>query len=34
MLGYEGETIKECIRGYLSIHADHEGGNVRLMPVI
>jgi citrate synthase len=20
--------LKECLRGYLSIHADHEGGNV------
>lgn len=20
--------MKECIRGYLSIHSDHEGGNV------
>ena len=28
MLGYENENMKECIRGYLSIHADHEGGNV------
>ena len=28
MLGFEGDVIKECIRGYLSIHADHEGGNV------
>lgn len=28
MLGYEHEHMKECIRGYLSIHSDHEGGNV------
>lgn len=28
MMGYERTEIKECIRGYLSIHADHEGGNV------
>jgi len=28
MLGYEGESMRECMRGYLSIHADHEGGNV------
>lgn len=28
MLGYEQFEIKECLRGYLSIHADHEGGNV------
>jgi citrate synthase len=20
--------MRECLRGYLSIHADHEGGNV------
>lgn len=28
MMGYEKEEIKECIRGYLAIHSDHEGGNV------
>jgi citrate synthase len=28
MLGYSDEQMKECIRGYLSIHSDHEGGNV------
>lgn len=28
MLGYKDFQMKECIRGYLSIHADHEGGNV------
>ena len=28
MLGYKEEQMKECIRGYLSIHSDHEGGNV------
>jgi len=28
MLGFNGEAIQECLRGYLSIHADHEGGNV------
>lgn len=28
MLGYDDEVIKECIRGYLTIHSDHEGGNV------
>ena len=28
MLGFESEEMKECMRGYLSIHADHEGGNV------
>lgn len=28
MLGYTDEVIKECIRGYLTIHSDHEGGNV------
>jgi len=28
MMGYERTEIKECLRGYLSIHADHEGGNV------
>lgn len=28
MLGFEGETFKELMRLYLTIHADHEGGNV------
>lgn len=28
MLGYKGEEFTEAIRGYLSIHTDHEGGNV------
>lgn len=28
MLGFQGKGMKECIRGYLSIHSDHEGGNV------
>ena len=28
MLGYESHGMMECLRGYLSIHADHEGGNV------
>lgn len=28
MLGYQSKGMKECLRGYLSIHADHEGGNV------
>lgn len=28
MLGFEQTEVKEVIRGYLSIHADHEGGNV------
>lgn len=28
MLGYDTHEMKECIRGYLTIHADHEGGNV------
>jgi citrate synthase len=28
MLGFTEPQMKECIRGYLSIHADHEGGNV------
>lgn len=28
MLGYPSKEVKEVIRGYLSIHADHEGGNV------
>mmetsp|Transcript_77563 Transcript_77563/g.107767 ORF Transcript_77563/g.107767 Transcript_77563/m.107767 type:complete len:103 (+) Transcript_77563:586-894(+) len=28
MMGFESEIMKECIRGYLTIHSDHEGGNV------
>ena len=28
MLGFEGEEFRELMRLYLSIHADHEGGNV------
>jgi len=28
MLGFSDEVMKECLRGYLSIHSDHEGGNV------
>ena len=28
MMGFSEFQMKECIRGYLSIHADHEGGNV------
>lgn len=28
MMGYDAHGMKECIRGYLSIHSDHEGGNV------
>eukprot|EP01017_Pseudomicrothorax_dubius_P017503 TRINITY_DN1970_c0_g1_i1.p1 TRINITY_DN1970_c0_g1~~TRINITY_DN1970_c0_g1_i1.p1 ORF type:complete len:452 (+),score=100.14 TRINITY_DN1970_c0_g1_i1:38-1393(+) len=28
MLGYNQFEVQECIRGYLSIHSDHEGGNV------
>lgn len=28
MLGYNEFNMRECMRGYLSIHADHEGGNV------
>lgn len=28
MMGYENNQMMECLRGYLSIHADHEGGNV------
>jgi citrate synthase len=28
VLGFENDQMKECLRGYLSIHADHEGGNV------
>ncbi len=28
MLGYEGQTFQELMRLYLTIHSDHEGGNV------
>ncbi|RTL59015.1 MAG: citrate (Si)-synthase, eukaryotic [Sphingobacteriales bacterium] len=28
MLGYESEEFKELMRLYMTIHADHEGGNV------
>ncbi|XP_038045249.1 citrate synthase, mitochondrial-like [Patiria miniata] len=28
MLGYEDEMFKEVLRMYLTIHSDHEGGNV------
>jgi citrate synthase len=28
MLGYDGEEFKELMRLYMTIHADHEGGNV------
>lgn len=28
MMGYDFLEMRECIRGYLSIHSDHEGGNV------
>lgn len=28
MLGYNDFNMRECMRGYLSIHSDHEGGNV------
>lgn len=28
MMGFDNEVMEECIRGYLSIHADHEGGPV------
>lgn len=28
MMGYEGEEFKELMRLYMTIHADHEGGNV------
>jgi citrate synthase len=28
MLGYEDESFKELMRLYMTIHADHEGGNV------
>ncbi|EGR33321.1 hypothetical protein IMG5_056190 [Ichthyophthirius multifiliis] len=28
MMGFDNKIVQECIRGYLSIHCDHEGGNV------
>lgn len=28
MMGYNSYGMRECLRGYLSIHSDHEGGNV------
>ncbi|CAM67122.1 putative citrate synthase [Leishmania infantum JPCM5] len=28
MLGFQDEEFRECMRLYLSVHADHEGGNV------
>jgi len=28
MLGHDSEVMYECFRGYLSMHCDHEGGNV------
>ena len=28
MMGYDNETFLECMRMYLVIHSDHEGGNV------
>lgn len=28
MLGYDNYGMRECMRGYMSIHCDHEGGNV------
>lgn len=28
MLGFDSENLAEVLRGYLSIHSDHEGGNV------
>jgi len=28
LLGFDEVPVKECLRSYLSIHADHEGGNV------
>ena len=28
MLGYKDETFQELLRLYMTIHADHEGGNV------
>lgn len=28
MLGFDNMGMKEYLRGYLTIHSDHEGGNV------
>jgi citrate synthase len=28
LMGYDSPVMKELLRGYLSIHTDHEGGNV------
>lgn len=28
MMGFSNYEMKECLRGYLTIHSDHEGGNV------
>lgn len=28
MLGFESDEMAEVLRGYLSIHTDHEGGNI------
>lgn len=28
MMGFKQHEMLECIRGYLAIHSDHEGGNV------
>ena len=28
LMGYNSEKLNEVLRGYLSIHSDHEGGNV------
>lgn len=28
MMGYDSFEFRECLRGYLTIHTDHEGGNV------
>lgn len=28
MMGFDSFEFRECLRGYLTIHTDHEGGNV------
>jgi len=28
MMGFSSIPMKECMRGYLSFHSDHEAGNV------
>jgi len=28
LLGFEGSQMAELLRGYLTIHSDHEGGNI------